>query len=168
MRRARKDLAKAGCKGAIHARGVSICRCVGRAGAAAPGSSGDLVQGEPPRASSFRSDHLGSPEPGWRALPGLSGCLPLFYTPTGCTSTNISWTQHGQRIDIKGVYAPANHWILLVFLARCRTKTFGVRPKEGGKTNDLKSINTSRTDLRGTGQSDPFVGNHRNSVANRE
>ena len=128
MRRARKGIANAGRKGAVRARGVSICRCVGRASAAAPGSSGDLVQGEPPRASSFRSDHLGSPEPGWRALTGLSGCLSLFYTSRGCASTNISWTQHGHRLDIKWVFVLANHWILLIFLACCRTKTFGIRP----------------------------------------
>ena len=123
MRRARKDLAKAGCKGAIHARGVSICRCVGRAGAAAPGSSGDLVQGEPPRASSFRSDHLGSPEPGWRALPGLSGCLPLFYTSIGYASTDISWAQYRHMLDIYCVFVLANNWISLIFPARYWPKT---------------------------------------------
>jgi hypothetical protein len=39
---------------------------------------GDLVQGIPPRASSFRSDHLGSPEPGWRALFGPL-LMPVSY-----------------------------------------------------------------------------------------
>jgi len=46
------------------------------------------------------------------------------------TSTNVSWTQHGHMLDIKGVCVLANPWISFVFPARCRAKTFGVRPQE--------------------------------------
>ena len=46
------------------------------------------------------------------------------------TSTNVSWTQHGHMLDIKGVCVLANPWISFVFPARCRAKTFGVLGKE--------------------------------------
>jgi hypothetical protein len=45
------------------------------------------------------------------------------------TSTNVSWTQNRHGLEIKGIYVPANHWILLVFLAICRTKTLGENPE---------------------------------------
>jgi len=51
-------------------RGVSICRC-GPGECRSAGSSGDLVQGESPRASSFRSDHLALPS----QVGGPSGLL---------------------------------------------------------------------------------------------